>query len=142
MATVEVDELLETLDEDLLDDHNGDHLSVGSESRNADGADSSAGMLQTLSAPNANDFPNARLIEELEGRRIRPTGVVHTQSALPRSIHILMQRQMLSHACLIGILLCCRCLHVGFRDQDILTLQRVLDDEFELEKEHLIKQQR
>jgi hypothetical protein len=73
-AAVEVDELLETLDEDLLDDHNADGLSVGSEDRNTDGADNSGGMLQTLSAPNANDFPNARLIEELEGRRIRPTG--------------------------------------------------------------------
>lgn len=30
----------------------------------------------------------------------------------------------------------------GFRDQDVLTLQKILDEEFELEKESLIKQQR
>ncbi|CAM9714882.1 unnamed protein product, partial [Chrysoparadoxa australica] len=56
-----------------------------------------------LQAPAASDFSNARLIEELEGRKLRPT---------------------------------------GFRDQDIATLQKVLDEEFELEKETLIKQQK
>lgn len=30
----------------------------------------------------------------------------------------------------------------GFRDQDVLALQKILDDEFETEKESLIKQQR
>jgi hypothetical protein len=80
MAAMEVDELLETLEEDLLDDHHADGL--GSEDRNTDGADNSGGMLQTLSAPNANDFPNARLIEELEGRRIRPTGINYYHGSL------------------------------------------------------------
>lgn len=56
-----------------------------------------------LRPPNAADFSNARLQEELEGRKIRPT---------------------------------------GFRDQDVATLQRLLGDEFELEKENLIQQQR
>lgn len=30
----------------------------------------------------------------------------------------------------------------GFRDQDVLTLQKILDEEFELEKESIIKHQR
>jgi hypothetical protein len=91
MATVEVDELLETLDEDLLDDPNADGMSVGSEDRNTD---NSGGMLQTLSAPNANDFPNARLIEELEGRRIRPTGAKMFQvlCSYMQSVHSLTSK--------------------------------------------------
>ncbi|CAM9559662.1 unnamed protein product, partial [Scytosiphon promiscuus] len=57
----------------------------------------------SLQAPNANDFSNARLIEELEARNSRVS---------------------------------------GFRDQDVVTLQKILDAEFELEKESLIKHQR
>ncbi|CAM9355293.1 unnamed protein product, partial [Hapterophycus canaliculatus] len=57
----------------------------------------------SLQAPNANDFSNARLIEELESRNSRVS---------------------------------------GFRDQDVVTLQKILDAEFELEKESLIKHQR
>ncbi|CAM9096483.1 unnamed protein product [Ectocarpus fasciculatus] len=57
----------------------------------------------SLQAPNANDFSNARLIEELENRNSRVS---------------------------------------GFRDQDVVTLQKILDAEFELEKESIIKHQR
>ncbi|CAM9472826.1 unnamed protein product, partial [Discosporangium mesarthrocarpum] len=96
MVSCDVDTLMEDLDNVLVD---GDDPGQADGYRNAtDAFDTSL-----LQAPNANDFSNARLIEELETRKLRPT---------------------------------------GFRDQDVLTLQKVLDEEFEVEKENLMKQQR
>lgn len=68
-----------------------------------DGIEASLLDAAALQAPSASEFSNARLIEELEMRKMRPT---------------------------------------GFRDQDVITLQRVLDEEFEREKEHMLQQQR
>ncbi|KAG5175108.1 leucine rich repeat protein [Tribonema minus] len=99
MAANEADTLLHVLDDDLIDDEDRQQdieSTLGDRKSPGETFDTSQ-----LQAPNANDFSNARLIEELEGRRMRPT---------------------------------------GFRDQDIIALQKVLDAEFEQEKEHLIRQ--
>lgn len=95
----EIDQLLSILDDDLIEtsSHGGDGR--GNSSKNAElNFDTSH-----LQPPAAADFSNARLTEELEARKIRPT---------------------------------------GFRDQDISTLQKVLNEEFEVEKEHFIRQHR
>ncbi|CAM9950043.1 unnamed protein product [Ascophyllum nodosum] len=88
-------ELLEEFEEPLNDEANQGQMES---ERNA--ADPLNIFLQ---APDATDYSNARLIEELEIRNARIS---------------------------------------GFRDQDLLTLQKFLNQEFEVEKESILKHQR
>ncbi|CAM9106060.1 unnamed protein product, partial [Choristocarpus tenellus] len=97
MGTPDFDNLMKDLEDVLIDDDDPSQTDGGGRG-GADHFDTSLPQ-----APNANDFSNARLIEELEARKLRPT---------------------------------------GFRDQDIMTLQKALDEEFEVEKETLIKLQK